>query len=470
MKHTHMRRRFKAVLILLLAITASAFFESRIEAFAPDFKNFAELKIEDIFGKSLDVSIGTLDGGVMRPFALRDVTILGKHGKTANQALEIKTIVSNYRIWDFIFARLSSKVPYVSIDFSTKHREISGFITLKGTVERASVKGYIRLFDGERIEIKGRIRNGVVRFILRPDAGLVKVEINYAADGVLLINITVNHLKFHGFDVIGQLTVKNIAAENSVEGEIEAKNLILNYKPFPDARASYKISNGVLEISNLDLSKLCRINGKFGLKEPYLIDAAAVTDNVNLGQTLSAFNPRYASFINGTMNSKWEFKGPAAKIKSTVHLDIKKGNISEMTFDSLNAELKGDGPIVRIEDSRITRQSGSFVLAGEMDMTRLGKDSLFENLKIAEGEKAILWDDWDTAKWQDVREFRMSKKVIGGLNVGFKKFINDEKIDESMRNKDEFELEYNLHPKDSLKIRASDINNPFFGLEHKDKF
>ena len=42
-------------------------------------------------------------------------------------------------------------------------------------------------------------------------------------------------------------------------------------------------------------------------------------------------------------------------------------------------------------------------------------------------------------------------------------------VDESLRDRDEYELSYNLHPNDSIKMKFSDKSN-FFGLEHKDKF
>ncbi len=471
------RRRFKAILILLLVITISIFFENRIEAFAPELKTLAEGKIEDVFARKIGISIGTLDGGIIRPFALRDVVILNKGGKASNQIVEINSIVSNYRVWDFIFSKPLSRTPYIAIDFSTRGREVAGFVTLKGTVSTsASIEGYIRLFEVDKIEIRGSIKNGIVRLILKPRVGLVKVEGSFAPDGVLLIKITVSHLKVHDFDIAGETVIKNIALKNTIdekesflEGEVEARNLILNYKPFLDVKASYRISKDFLEILNLDIGKLCYVSGKFGLREPYIVDATAVTDNINLGQMVSMFNGRYASFLSGTMNSKWEFKGAAKNIKSKIRLEVKKGSLGGTSFEYLSATLKGDGPIIRIEDSSITRESGYFVLAGEMDMGKLGRDSLFENIKITDGEKAVLWDGWETAKWQDVREFRMRKNLVGDLNVGFKKFINDEKVDESMWNRDEFEFSYNLHPADSLKLKFSD-NQPFFGLEHKDKF
>lgn len=470
--------RFRIVLIMLLALSAVTFFESRIEAFAPQLKTIAQSRIEQVFGNKVDIAIGAVDGGIVRPFILRDVKVLGGAGKVSSpQLLEVNSLVSNYRIWDFIFSNLWTRTPKIAIDFDTKGKEISGFITIKGTLENAAIRGSISLFGGEEIEVKGRIKNGIARMILRTkEGGLVRIDTNFAANGVLLTNIIVRHIKLHNFDIMGEAAIKNIALKNaedagkdSFEGEIEAKNIVLNYKPFPNITASYRVTKDTLEVSNLDLGRICCINGSFSLKEPYVMDASAVTDNVNLSQVLSMFNPRYTSFLTGAMNSKWEFKGAASKLKSKVHLEIKKGDIGGMNFDYLSADLKGDGPMVRIEDSRITRESGYFVLAGDMDMRKMGKDSLFENIKITDGEKTLLWDGYDTEKWQDVREFRMKKKVAGDLNVGFKKFINDDRVDESVRERDQYEVSYSLHPNDSIKVRFGDNKN-FFGLEHKDKF
>jgi len=468
MRNIRARRRTTALLTLLLIASVIAFFESRIEAFAPQFKTLAENKLEEAFKGNIDITIGRLEGGILRPFLLRDVKVLKKDPKSSSGIVVIDTIISNYRIWNFIFPGLAVSKPYIAADFFTKNKVLSGFIALNGTIEDASISGYIRLFDSGDIELSGSVKNGIANLILKPKEGLVKVEGNFAANGVLLLKIIASHVKFHYFDITGEAAIKNIA-QDGLEGELEAKNIVLNYKPFNDVRASYRVSKDILEVKGLDLGRICYVNGKFGLHEPYIVDAVAVTDNVSLDQTLAIFNPRYASSVAGTMNSRWELKGPAKNLKSKVRVEIKKGRVLEMKFESLSADFKGEGPIITIDDSRITRESGSFVLAGYMDLTRIGKDSLFENLKIASGENTVLWDGYDRAKWQDVSEFRMTKKVTEGLDVGFKKFINDERVDESVRDRDEYEVSYNLHPNDSLKMKFSDGKN-FFGLEHKDKF
>ncbi|MBI5124557.1 MAG: hypothetical protein HZA72_03980 [Candidatus Omnitrophica bacterium] len=469
MLRTRHRRRFKILLISLLLVSLIAFFENRIEAFAPQFKSLAEARIEDAFNKKINISIGALEGGIVRPFILKDVKMLGKTGNISSDLVEIDSVVSNYRIWNFIFPKLLPKEPYAAVKFTAKNRKISGFFTIEGAIEGALLEGYLSLLSGDRIDFTGSIKNGIANLILKPNEGLIKAEANFAAEGVLLLKVIASHIKFHSFDIVGEAIVKNIAEGTVLEGEVEVKNIILDYKPFSDVKASYRISGETLEVSNLDFGRIFYLNGKFGLREPHIIDVQAVTDNVSLSQVLSMANPRYVSFLSGQMNSKWELKGPLDNLKSKVRLEVRNGSITEMNFQFLSANLKGDGPLVRIEDSRITRESGYFVLAGDIDMRKFGKDSLFEGIKITDAENALLWDAYDTAKWQDVREFRMKKKVSEDLNVGFKKFVADEKVDESIWEKDEYKLEYSLHPKDSLTMKYQYGKN-FFGLEHKDKF
>ncbi len=478
MRNIRARRRFKATLIFLLVVSVIAFLESRIEAFAPELKVIAENRIEEIFGRNLDISIGSIDGGIVRPIALRDVRVLSNgNEKYRSRIFWIKSMVSNYRVWDLAFPDRFKRAPSIEIDFETKNRELSGFITLEGAVDDAVVRGYARIFGSDRVEVDGRIKNGIARLILRPKSGLVRIEVNFAAGcEVLLISVKVNHFKLRDVDIAGDVVIRNIAVKNSIdpkdeglEGDIEATNVIVNYKPFFDLKASYRISKEALEISGLDLGHMFYLNGKVGLSEPYLMDMVAVTDNMNMPQVLSSINPSYGSYFSGNMNSKTELKGPIKNLKTDIRLDMRKARIGELNFEYLSLSLKGEGHIMRIEDSRIMRESGPVVLGGEIDLRRIGKESIFEYVKVLDGENTIVWDGWETAKWQDVREFRMTKNVAGGFNVGFKKYTNDDSVDESLRERDQFEFGYNLHPNDSIKVKFADNSN-FFGLEHKDKF
>ena len=158
-----------------------------------------------------------------------------------------------------------------------------------------------------------------------------------------------------------------------------------------------------------------------------------------------------------------------AKLRSNIEMDVKKGSIATLAFESLNAHFKGEGPIITIEDSRIIRDSGYFVLAGDMDLRKMGKGSMFANLRLVGDDKAIDWDGWNTSKVQNIREITMKKRINDDIDIDIKKVASEGNIDESLRYGDEVQLEYKLHPNDVLKVTVGQ-DKDFFGLEHKNKF
>jgi hypothetical protein len=104
-----------------------------------------------------------------------------------------------------------------------------------------------------------------------------------------------------------------------------------------------------------------------------------------------------------------------------------------------------------------------------MDLRKIGKDALFEDIKMASDDRAINWDSMDTRNVQGIQEVHMNKKLMEGINIDFKKFLNEDRLDKSSRYEDEMKLEYKLNTNESLKMAVAS-GNDFFGLEHKDRF
>ncbi|EFK95625.1 secreted protein, partial [sediment metagenome] len=55
MRHLRTRRRYKVVLLFLLALCATLFIESRIEALIPDLREYAESRVEKALGGMVDL-------------------------------------------------------------------------------------------------------------------------------------------------------------------------------------------------------------------------------------------------------------------------------------------------------------------------------------------------------------------------------------------------------------------------------
>jgi hypothetical protein len=482
MRHIKARRRFRVVLSALLLLCAIVFFESRIEAFAPQLKSFAVLKIEDTFNGKLKLSIGSLDGGILHPFVLNDIKIKDEHGKSLFSSLNISSMRTNYRIWDVLLRRgggsIVSKIlerdSRVYINFVSKDKKISGFVRLDGDLENSNLKGYVIIPDVRRIEFSGIVKQDRFELAIRLEKGFIKAEGSIAEDGSLDVNFKISHVVIFGCDIVCDANLTNkIAGESSsryLDGIFEAKNLVLNYDPFLDLKVLYRVEKGVFTVSELSLSDIFKGCGNIALKEPFDTDFTLTANNVNLLWLFSKLGAKEAAeILKGTMNAKFELKGPIANLRSNTQLEVRKGMMGKLDFDYLNIALKGDGPIVRIEDSRIVRESGYFALSGEMDLRRMGKTTLFSNIKMAGDDRAINWDGLESRRVQDFKELSLRKRVSDEIDVNFKQFTNDDKVGESIRDSDDVQLDYKLHSNNSLKMAVSQ-DRDFFGFEHKDKF
>ena len=483
MRHSRTRRKFKFILIVLLAACFVFFVEERIEAFVPEVRSFAEVKIESILDDRVNLSIGSLDGGILHPITANDIKIRSSSPDAAPY-VTISNIKTNYRIWDVLFSRkhfsaipsLLSGLDSVDMSFSTINKEASGFIRLENSSRNLKATGSVSLPYEDRVDFTALVKNETFSLIVKPGSGIIRAEGKISDDGELTVNFKATHLMLGRYDIFCDGVIRNRILPKPdgsgfyVMGEFEAKNLMFNYKPFLSVKASYKICDGVLEIAGLELADLFRGSGKFMLSRPHNTNFLLTANNVNLGWLLTNLGVNNASSIlTGTMNAKFEINGPLEKARSNVQLDIRKGTIASLDFDYLSVHFKGNGPMIRIEESRITRPSGYFVLAGELDLKRIGKGNIFDSIRISSDDNAITWDGWNTTKTQGEEAVRMKKRINDDFNIDFKKVIADYRVDESIRNTDEFGLEYKLQPNDSLKLSVG-AEKDFFGYEHKDKF
>lgn len=484
MRHIRTRRRFKFVLLLIFGISALLFAEARIESLIPQLKCLAETKLEEAFDNKFDIAIGDVEGGLITPLVLNGCKIRPKDGSSFFESVNILCIKSNYRIWDVFFGEKKnqpvlnffSRGSSIDINFTDQKNNVSGFLRFSGNLDASEIKGHLDISGKGRVGFVGSIHGDSFDIEFRTSYGNIKASGSIADDRTLTANLKTSHFKFYGFDINCEMLLRNSLLSGdassglSLGGEIETKSLVVNYKVFPDISIGYRIRDSVLEISKLSVGGGISMHGSVDVREPYPVNIILTLNNVNLSKMLSDFGiSNSADFISGTLNGKCELKGPIEKSVLDAKLELRKGNISKLDYDYLTAHLRGEGPIIHIEESRITRPSGYFSIGGEIDLRKIGKPSIFENIKITTSESAILWDDLDTKTWQSTREISLTKHMSEQFSFGFKTFIQDNIIDESSRDTDEMAIEYKLHPNDSLKVMVGQDKN-FFGLEHKDKF
>ena len=487
MRHIRTRRRLKTVLVLLLLLSITLFAEARIESLAPSLKDLAEIKVEEAFGNRFQVSIGKIEGGILHPLTLDDCSVKERNRRTFLESIDIESIRSDYRVWDFFKKNNAVKwldkrfniffgKPSIDVNFETKAKDLEGFLRLEGDTAAPDFKGYLSFPGKNKFDFTGHAEKENFNIEIKEDRSILKVTGALDDSGNLNADIKASHVRILGQDIVCDAVLKSNISEDAashavaLEGEFQASNVYLNYKPFFDIRASYKFSDGTLYISNLEFGNDIRLNGKVLLKRPYNIDVVITADNTNFNQILSMLGVKDSgSILTGTLNGRFALKGTFEKLKSDIKIDMRKGTIAGSDFENLSAAFKGDGPIIRIEDSRITRQSGSLTLTGELDMRKIGKNNFFNDIKLITDGGAISWDGINTTNRLGVDEVLMKKKMTEEVDLGFKRFVDNKSIDESLKGSDEVQVEYKLHSNDSLKMMLGQ-NKDFFGVEHKDKF
>ena len=474
-------------MILLFIICSIIFVENRVQDLIPQLKSLAEAKVEDALGGKVDFSIGSIDGGIIHPIVLSDIRIHQADASRLFQSLAIDSIRTNYYIKDVISALtgrelkpLLDKNSSAYVNFSVKGGDIKGFVGLYGDLTDSKIDGYLIFYAGSRIDFSGCVKDGKFEIMIKPDGigkGSVRASGNIATGSTHTVILKLDHLKAFGFDISCDAVLKNKVIDNKdrpslnrVEGGFETKNLILNFKPFVDLKTNYVVTRDSIELTGFNLGELFRAYGKIVLKNPQEVDLTLLANNVSLSWLMLALGKKEAtSTLTGTMNGKFVIKGPVGKVNMSSSFNVKGGTIGGLSFDYMTATLKGDLPFLKIEDSRITRNSGYFAIAGEFDLTRAGKDNIFDDIKLVTDDTAITWDEWKSSQGKNVRELTMKKNIGGKFGFGYKKFVKEDNIDESSRDSDEMRLDYNLQANDSLKVMVAQ-DNDFFGFEHKDKF
>lgn len=472
MRHSRIRRKVRSALAISLFFSAALFAESRIETFAPAVREGAEIRLEEAFGNRFQISIGSIEGGLIRPITLKDCSARQRRGRSFIEKFNITDIRSDIMLWDLVRKSGHSR-PKIDVDFLSKDRTIAGFARIEGGLSRPVFKGSLEICGRANIDFTGRFDKDHFEFEVNPEEGTVRAGGVIADDGSMTADVRLDHIDLFGHDVACDIALKNriLEGNGAVEGQFETKDLIVDMRPFHEITGSYRAEDGVLSILRIGIGNDFKIEGRIFLRSPAAVDMVVTADNANFNRMLDLAGAKdSSSVISGALNGRFSLKGTLDRPKLDARIEIRSGTLMGVDFEHLSATLKGDGPIISIEDSRITRQSGVLGIAGELDLRKAGKASIFDDIRLVTDDAALNWDGVDTAEGIGFRGILMKKRMTEDISFGVKKYINSGNIiDESMRESDEFELEYKLHPNDSLKVMVGH-DKDFFGLEHKDKF
>ena len=419
------RRRNIYILNAVFVASTLLFYEANAGLF---IKNFAEKQFTNVFPKGTRVEIGAVKGGILRNLVSEDIKILSKENKPT---FTIKRMEINYRLWH----SLLSKIPALSdirgedkvILFLGGKKEdlLNGFIEMKRVKERIYAKGYISINGDERIFTKGIIeKDGSFKLKLIQGKGTVDITLDKGLDKTL-ISLKANHIKVHGIDFIGEVNA-SLASSGEKDINVVFKNLIINYIPFDkELKASlrYNKLKNTLDVIRFVVGTEIRGNGHIELKSPYKTFLKWTINDLDLAEYGTSYEGK--THVSGIMNGEFMLRGPLKKLNFTAHFDAQKGSYADLNFDSAIFNLKGEYPIITLEDSRVIKEGGHIKLDGDINLSKIKDDKAFENFSMEPGENFFVWEGWSVSKEKKDSSVTAEKSVSEELNVSFKASSND---------------------------------------------
>ncbi len=469
-----------------------------------------------------DIQAGIEDGAVIignSSLLLNELS--GKLGINSNK-IEFKDI--RVKIFDIpvnVCGDVSyiSKAPFLDISISAVSPDINGVIDLKGPADNSSITGWISLFTKPRLNLNGN---------LLLDKGLFKIKdlivenlylINLALDinkFDFLINISpyknsldnsinvttgieqlkkdilqsgesvepgvkhfsayagINHADIFSYDVlVNAHLLGNIYFDKgnlvSVKGTLITRNTLIDFNPVAELNANFEYRNGVLRLERFSFGESFTADGIIDLKRPFDINVRVWLTDMELSDLVMFGSPKVRESLSGKLSGSMIIEGTLSRPKIKGRFHGKYGKIGFVDYETLNVNLQGDGPELKILDSQVLREKGYLMLDGFLNLRKLGRPRFLEGIRIRLSDNTVIWEGWNIAKEaSEEEELILQKNIREDFRINFKKLISDEAYARDTSD-DELELEYKMKNSNSLKMRLRDKEETL-ELQHKVKF
>jgi len=388
----------------------------------------------------------------------------------------------------------------LSVKSESKFAEMTAYA--KGPVEKLTVEGDIKTVNGMKVDFAGlcEFRKGALNFKDTVLGSVFKAETGYInfSDRKFKFDLSrqngdsgkitlsgefhlpkfslygdVKHWDVGGLDLVTSVNLdvefNEKAKTPTVTGVLDTARTIINYRPYEELSLQFVLKRKALEILGLKWGKSFRLVGKLELEPPYNIELIALLDGTRLEELVSFGGEGLQSVLSGAVKGRLEVEGPLKTCVSRGHISARDGNIGDVYYESAVIHMVGKGPLITIGDSRIYKETGYFLLTGDIDLGKLGKRNVFEDIVVKTDDQIIVWDGWDITKEATDDKVSLRKRINEELEVGFKAPLNEGYALDKEDGEGEVELRYKIQGNESLKMQIKE-DEEFLGVEHKVKF
>ena len=87
--------------------------------------------------------------------------------------------------------------------------------------------------------------------------------------------------------------------------------------------------------------------------------------------------------------------------------------------------MKGEGPVVSIDDSRIRKEGGYIILDGTIDFSKLRDGKAFDGINYGPGENFFVWEGWSVSKNYGTKSVTAEKILDKETTINFKAYSEE---------------------------------------------
>jgi hypothetical protein len=310
--------------------------------------------------------------------------------------------------------------------------------------------------------------------VLMPNTGKVLVKGQYDNKGSVSVEFKNQQLKLFGQDFSNNtyVDVKPVIKGNAVShflADIRTEASVVNYYPVSEIEASFIVDPGRVRIVYAKLGDSVSASGFFNTKPPKrLVLNVNFSDFVldNFLNLMIEDRPDVSGVISGRIEIEGVYNEPTAKVA----LSAVNGNLGDVIYDKMFINAQGIWPNLSMTDSRINFKNSSLNIEGELDMRRFGTGYFMEDITVSTTDNTVVWEGWDITRIDESREFLLQRSLGSGIRMGYKTHVTDETKYEPVKQRDEFQLEYDLLDEESvIEFRAKE-SEEFLGVKKRYKF
>ena len=286
------------------------------------------------------------------------------------------------------------------------------------------------------------------------------------------LNISANHLKVMGFDLLSNYSISgklNYDANNrleSVTGDFGTTGSLINYDPVREIKGAYELKDGTVKLTGVNYGDVVYANGSLGFGAKNDIDLRFKFKGAQLGGLTDLAMEKGA--VSGLVFGDMSIKGGLGKeLNIDGQLEFLNGNISTVHYNSARINLKGKSSTLEFIDSKVYTDNQVLTLEGKIDLKDIGTPRLFRNVVIKSDDNTVVWAGVNVSKMVSGEDYTAGAAGNGQFKVNLKTYESQQ--GNQIPRQEMIEVEHKPGNPANTKLKMQE-DEGLLGIERKVRF